>query len=276
LLSNDDIIIVAVSANPFKRGIDYWFSHLDDFKKLSHIALLQNATTEKIKAIGSAPEFVEEARKSIASDIIKRQLPVAIERDEKITIEYERFKQTYDNTKEDLKKAKERVARAKRSLREFIINLFTDLILQVKGCDMETIADFFERNIGDGGIVLNTKIQNEFERQIEGAYSEINQMQISLETDLNQYNSVIGQMAHDGIKEGGKFLLKGGVHITADGIKAARNFLMPFLKFKPWGQSNLPVFLIRLYLSLEAVSELLWICGILLIRNSKKINSRSR
>lgn len=38
---------------------------------------------------------------------------------------------------------------------------------------METIGAFFQRNIGDEGIVLETRIKNEFERQLGSMAHEI-------------------------------------------------------------------------------------------------------
>lgn len=44
-----DLNIVAVSANPFDEGVDYWMQNRDEFEQLSHIRLLQNTTSEIVK-----------------------------------------------------------------------------------------------------------------------------------------------------------------------------------------------------------------------------------
>ncbi len=44
--------IVAVSANPFDAGVEYWLSEPERFRQFSHISLLQQATTEKIESNG--------------------------------------------------------------------------------------------------------------------------------------------------------------------------------------------------------------------------------
>ncbi|KNZ40568.1 LeoA/HP0731 family dynamin-like GTPase [Acetobacterium bakii] len=54
----EEVSIVAVSANPFEKGIDYWLDHLEEFKKLSHIKLLQEATTNKIKSAGNTTALI--------------------------------------------------------------------------------------------------------------------------------------------------------------------------------------------------------------------------
>jgi hypothetical protein len=238
ILTNDDVSIVAVSANPFGKGINYWLSHLDDFKKLSHIELLQRATTEKITTSGNSNAIVEASKKSIICDIIMRQMPAIIERDDRISREYDRFSQMCNDTEKELVNTKENLSRTKITLRDYIINLFTDLILQVRGVDNETLGDFFERNLGSEGIVLECKINNEFERQLGGTYGEISKMRISLGASIQQYNNVIGEIAITGMKHGSQFL-KSSINITASGVKSVRNFIMPSFKFKPWGAIKL-------------------------------------
>jgi len=240
---NDDITIVAVSPNPFNKGIQkYWLSNLDKFRELSHIELLQKATTDKIKAAGTNAALIEAAKKSIISDILMRKLPVAIDKDEKTNAECDRLRQVCDEVEEERGKTHSRLSEMRVELRDFISELFTSLILQVKGRSIDTIDDFFERNIGNEGIVLSTKIKNEFERQLGGAAPRINQMQLTLNAGVQQYynvmGSVIGDYALKGIKTGGQFLAH-GVNITNVNVLAARNFIMPAFKFKPWGAVKL-------------------------------------
>jgi GTPase SAR1 family protein len=238
ILTNDDISIVAISANPFGKGIDYWLSHLDDFKKLSHIESLQKATTDKITASGNSNALVEASRKSIIHDIILRQMPAIIERDDKISRECDRFSLMCTDTERELENTKENLSRTRITLREFITDLFKDLILQARGVDKDTITDFFEHNIGSEGIVLESKIKNEFERQLCGTSGEINRMKISLDSAVQQYNNVIGEFAITSLKQGSQFL-KSSVNITASGVKTVRNFIMPSFKFRPFGTIRL-------------------------------------
>jgi hypothetical protein len=104
---------------------------------------------------------------------------------------------------------------------------------------MDTFVDFFERNIGDEGIDLETKIQNEFERQTGSLFSEINKMEISLDADIRHYDNIMGDMTIKGWKSGGKLLANAGIKISAEGVKNARNLIMPTFKFKPWGAIKL-------------------------------------
>ncbi len=59
----ESLIIVAVVANPFDLGVEYWLKHKEEFQKLSRIKTLQDATQKKIKENGGKLAIIEEAKK---------------------------------------------------------------------------------------------------------------------------------------------------------------------------------------------------------------------
>lgn len=237
--SNQEVSIAAVSANPFEKGIDYWLKHLDEFKKLSHIKLLQEATTDKIKSSGNENQLVLSSQKSIVSDILRREMPVAQERVVKVVEECRQFNEICKEIQKELEKTKRKLSSTRVTLKEFIANLFSNLILQVKGSSIQTFNEFFEKNIGSEGIMLDTKINNEFERQLANSYREIGKMQMSFDSGVEQYTSIVGEMAFNGLKIGGEFLKSGAFNFTNAGILATRDILNLPVKFKPWGAVKL-------------------------------------
>ncbi|GHP26417.1 hypothetical protein JP0038_05980 [Helicobacter pylori] len=48
----EGLSIVAVAANPFNEGLEYWLKHKEEFQKLSHTKTFQDATQKKIKENG--------------------------------------------------------------------------------------------------------------------------------------------------------------------------------------------------------------------------------
>ncbi len=60
----EGLSIVAVAANPFGWGLEYWLEHKGEFQKLSHIKTLQDATQKKIKENGGKLTIIEEAKKA--------------------------------------------------------------------------------------------------------------------------------------------------------------------------------------------------------------------
>ncbi len=60
----EGLSIVAVVANPFGWGLDYWLKHKEEFQKLSRIKTLQDATQKKIKENDGKLTIIEEAKKA--------------------------------------------------------------------------------------------------------------------------------------------------------------------------------------------------------------------
>ena len=238
------LAIIGVSANPFELGTEYWLSNLEKFKELSHIGLLQEATSEKIKANGGAPVIVNETRKSIISDVLTKQLPTAIANDEKIRQEVNGLTAVRDRVASQQASAKMNISDVRRTLREFVIDYFTDLILQANGLSLETFADFFEREIGAEGVVLSTRLQNEFERQLQSVTLEVNKMKVGFESEINHYNTAVTVLGKQGLNFVVKSKLINNTTVLAarDGIvTVAKTVGMDFgnlLKFKPWGAVN--------------------------------------
>ncbi|MBE1555998.1 LeoA/HP0731 family dynamin-like GTPase [Sporosarcina limicola] len=233
--ADQEVSIVAVSADPFGEGIDYWLSKLTEYKGISRIGDLQSATTQKIKEFGGRNTLVVASQQSIVRDVIIREMPVAQDRVAKAIEEMKKFKRACLDIQKELDRSERQISKVRIDLRDFMTEYFSDLILQVNGTDLDTIEAFFERNIGEGGVVLDTNIQNEFERQLGKMVREISQVEMSFNASIEHYNHIVGDMALNGIKVGGEFLKKGGVKVTNSNVLAARDLLMPSMKFKPWG-----------------------------------------
>jgi len=236
--------IVGVAANPFDLGTEHWLSNLDQFKALSHIATLQVATSQKIANNGGAPAIVAETRKSVIRDVLSKQLPVAIENDERIAAEVDKLENMNVRLQKQLLGARSQISDVRQSLRTFVAEYFADLILQAKGVDMDTFSDFFEREVGSNGIMVSTRLQNEFERQLKSVAQEISNMQIGFDAEVNHFNTTVTQFG----KQGLDYLVKSKainnttVLATRDGIVTAAKYLGldlgKMLKFKPWGATN--------------------------------------
>ncbi|WP_121013861.1 LeoA/HP0731 family dynamin-like GTPase [Helicobacter pylori] len=239
----ESLIIVAVAANPFDLGVEHWLKHQEEFQKLSHIKALQDATQKKIKENGGKLTIIEEAKKSVIQDVIHRQMPPAKQALQDINREMEYLNKTLEKRRKDLQNLNNEISQARINLREFITRYFSDLILQVLGTSLETFNDFVIREIGDKGINIETKVQNEFERQTQGIVNEISKIETGFNADMSFFEKHAGAFGKIGID-----LLKQSGFINATNIKLARDALVATgkfvgmdlaLKFKPWGAVNL-------------------------------------
>lgn len=226
--------IVAVSANPFDAGVEHWLSEPERFRQLSHISLLQQATTKNIEANGGLEKMALETSKSIIQDVLLREIPVAVEKDKVLAEELDKLTRAEQRARNDIVVAQRKVSSAQTSLKEFVVDHFTDLILQLKGASMETISAFFEREIGEGGIVLDSKIQIAFSKNIDAVSSDLVRIQTSLNSDISAFDSHMLAVGRQGLD----WIVKSKV-INADTIKGARDLLWSSFKFQPWGAIKL-------------------------------------
>lgn len=237
----DELSIVAVAANPFDMGVEHWLDNLEQFKALSHITTLQTATTGKMQQNGGSVALVNEMRASVIRDVLSNQLPVAIENDQKVSLEVDKLDELNARLGKQLTITGQQIEHARISLREFATRYFSDLILQAKGCSLETFADFFEREVGAEGIILSTRLQNEFSRQTQSITLEVEKMQVGFDSEVNHFNTTVKALGKQGINH----VLKGNL-INNTTVLAARDGLTTiaktvgmdigkYLKFKPWG-----------------------------------------
>ncbi|GAA8125115.1 hypothetical protein HpBT110_06530 [Helicobacter pylori] len=198
----ESLSIVAVAANPFGWGLEYWLEHKEEFQKLSHIKTLQDATQKKIKENGRKLTIIEEAKKSVIQDVVYKQMPLAKKEQQNLKRELEYLDKAMEKRRKEIQNLNGEISQARINLKEFITRYFSDLIRQVAGTSLETFNDFVKREIGNEGINIDTRVQNAFERETQGIFNI--------------------KLARDTIAAVGKFV----------GIDLA-------FKFKPWGAVKL-------------------------------------
>lgn len=216
----ENLSIVAVAANPFNEGLEYWLKHKEEFQKLSHIKTLQDATQKKIKENGGKLTIIEEAKKSVIQDVVYRQMPLAKKTQQNLKRELEYLNKAMEKRLKDLQNLNSEISQARANLREFIIRYFSDLILQVSGTSLETFNDFLIREIGDKGINIETRVQNAFERETQGIFNEIAKIGTSFNADMSFFEKHAGALGKIGIN----FLNQSGF-INATNIKLGRDII---------------------------------------------------
>ena len=232
LKDNQEVIVVGISANPFDKGIDYWLKNKEEYKKLSHIELLQEATANKIIDSGKKNEIILAAQKSVVADVIGKELPKVDAAMTNLKNDIIRLSESSEEMKNESISTKKTIESTRINLKEYVSDVFTDLILQIKSTSIDTIGEFFERNIGREGIVLENNIQNEFERQLGTALNKVSQLQKSYNLDISHFNDISNAAINKGIKMSGNFIKN--LKIDNKLILGARDVLKLPIKFKPW------------------------------------------
>ncbi|MFP3522675.1 LeoA/HP0731 family dynamin-like GTPase [Pantoea agglomerans] len=240
-LEHDALNIVAVAANPFDMGTEYWLGNPEKFRALSHISELQDATSDKIEKSGGALALSEETKKSVIRDILTRKLPEAIANDVRIRQEVEDLSSIHVRLSKELLTMQRDIAEARISLNNFVLDYFKDLILRARGLSLETYMEFFESEIGEQGIIIDTRLDNEFARRVQSVNNAIQKMHLGYSAEINHYNGNMAAMGKQGLNYVVKSNLINSATVIAarDGVvsvgKMAGLELGKLLKFKPWG-----------------------------------------
>jgi hypothetical protein len=239
------LAIVGVAANPFDMGTEHWLQNLEKFRSLSRIATLQKATADKVTMNGGLASVIGEAKKSVIRDVLDKQLPVAVANDEKIAAEVAKLETINVRMQKQLTITAGEVSDVRIGLRQFVTGYFSDLILQARGVTLETFGEFFEREVGAGGVMIATRLQNEFERRISTVTLEVQKMRVGFESELNHFNANVRQYGKQGLDFvlSSKLINSSTVLATRDGVVTAAKWigvdLGKMLKFKPWGAVNM-------------------------------------
>ncbi len=239
----EGLSIVAVAANPFGEGLEYWLEHKEEFQKLSRIKTLQDATQKKIKENGGKLTIIEEAKKSVIQDVIYRQMPLAKKEQQEIKREMEYLNKAIEKRRKDLQNLNSEISQARINLKEFITRYFSDLIAQVSDTSLETFNDFAMREIGDEGINIETRVQNAFERETQGIFNEIAKIETGFNADRSFFEKHAGALGKIGINflNQSGFINATNIKLARDGIAAVGKLVGVDLafKFKPWGAVKL-------------------------------------
>ncbi|GAA8630190.1 hypothetical protein KYTH79_08690 [Helicobacter pylori] len=157
--------------------------------------------------------------------------------------ELEYLNKAMEKRRKEIQNLNGEISQARINLKEFITMYFSDLSRQVADTNLETFNDFLIREIGEGGININTRVQNAFERETQGILNEIAKIETSFNADRSFFEKHAGTFG----KIGNDLLTKSGL-INATNIKLARDTIAAVgkfvgidlaFKFKPWGTVKL-------------------------------------
>lgn len=241
LQETNNLQIVAVSANPFDEGVDYWMKNRAEFEQLSHIKLLQNATSEIVKKSGGYTGLIEETRKSIISDILIKKIPEIEEQQTQLSKEMEKLNKIYEIETGALNVISKKISNAKTNLRSSFNNYFQDLVMQVQGTSLETIGDFLVREIGNEGSIISSKINEYFQNETNQINIALNTQAINFNAEIENIDTAVGSLTKKGLNHLAKNIKLDNTTILAarDGLVATGKLmglnLKDVLKFNPWG-----------------------------------------
>lgn len=183
--------LVAVSANPFDMGLDYWFENTEKFQQISRIDKLQRAISEKIKANGGAAKIDMCMHNTVIRDVLKRNLPIAIANDEKIEQELLRLEGLHQRLQTQFSRVNDQVQKTQANLSAYIEQYFNDLILQANGSTRESLPEFYQQMLGENLSIVDSHIFTLFEKHMLTIFMQMNQIMSNLKNEVSNYNNAV-------------------------------------------------------------------------------------
>ena len=229
--------VVCIAADPKGKGLQHWFSKIDNYYERSHIkdlrkcvnAVVNNADTDKLSSSSyetSVSEIVDGLHKAI--ECTEKPVSKAIVKMERDCTEIE----------EDGKHLKSELRLSRNELRQAINEIKDDAIREIKGASLETIGEVISNQLGVQNdqvtfYVFQDKLSAQIEQCCEANANNVNLAAVKIQNTYSMQDAMLNDAVKYGVGQ-----LK-NLNITGEQIKAVRDVIAKGYKFKPWGAINM-------------------------------------
>lgn len=229
--------VVCIAADPKGKGLQHWFSKIDNYYERSHIkdlrkcvnAVVNNADTDKLSS-SSYETSVSEVVDGLHKAIVCTEKPVS-----KAIVKMER---DCAEIKEDGKHLKSELTLSRNELRQAINEIKNDAIREINGASLETIGDIISAQLGVQNnqvtfYVFQDKLSAQIEQCCEANANNVNLAAVKIQNTYSMQDAMLNDAVKYGVGQ-----LK-NLNITGEQIKAVRDVIAKGYKFKPWGAINM-------------------------------------
>lgn len=229
--------VVCIAADPKGKGLQHWFSKIENYYERSHIkdlrkcvnAVVNNAYTDKLSSSSyetSVSDIVDGLHKAIACT--EKPVSKAIAKMERDCTEIE----------EDGKHLKSELTSSRNELRQAINEIKNDAIREINGASVETIGDVISNQLGVQNsqvtfYVFQDKLSAQIEQCCEANANNVNLAAVKIQDTYSMQDAMLNDAVKYGVGQ-----LK-NLNITGEQIKAVRDVIAKGYKFKPWGAINM-------------------------------------
>lgn len=229
--------VVCIAADPKGKGLQHWFSKIDNYYERSHIkdlrkcvnAVVNNADTDKLSS-SSYETSVSEIVNGLHNAIECTEKPVS-----KAIVKMER---DCTEIEEDGKHLKSELKLSRNELRQAINEIKDDAIREINGASLETIGEVISNQLGVQNdqvtfYVFQDKLSAQIEQCCEANANNVNLAAVKIQNTYSMQDAMLNDAVKYGVGQ-----LK-NLNITGEQIKAVRDVIAKGYKFKPWGAINM-------------------------------------
>jgi len=228
--------VVAISANPYGRGLDTWLKD-NSYEEVSKIDTLKEATNKTISENRS--KLISNQQLSVVKDVLFNKINDIKLAFEQLNKELAAKKETLNALKVDLTSVEQEIKANLKLLKTELLNYIKGVKSRINGADVTTFGEIFSEEIGKDGIYFNDNLENIYIKytNLNTAKMEILEKNLSNELDFREKlsDNVMKGMLKQGIN-GVKMIPVGQMR---NFVLAGRNTISSLtgisMKFKPWG-----------------------------------------
>lgn len=156
--------VVAVSANPYNKGVEYWLNHSDLYEELSRMPLLQNATSRMIELYEG--RLLTAQVESVLYDILRTDQAIFDDLRTQYVKEKELRQEAIERLRDQILQANRMVDEKRKALKLEVKNYFISLVHEVEQLTENEWDDFIASEIGGDGAVLSRHLEDVFGKYI--------------------------------------------------------------------------------------------------------------
>ena len=237
ITGHKNVKVVAISADPFGQGLEFWQKHIEDYKRFSRIEELEKLLNKFIT------EYKEDLIIQMGVSVIKDTI-IQLRNDLRKVKEVLKLEiATLDNQIEEYRNRIEVLERdinkSYLNIQSEIMELRNELLINIDATyESEKLANVVQNEIGKDSYILQNKINLIVQKNTQNILNESKNILMSLEDSLN-YHMEIEEGLLSSISPATKFFIKGmlsgSTRTIANNVLKVRDFLNIPFKFKPWG-----------------------------------------
>lgn len=226
--------IVCIAADPKGKGLEYWFTKMDDYLKRSRIDELRTVLNHVV--LNSDEGQLKNSMVSASvKDILLSTIQLIQISEEPSNGALEVMEESCNDLRLDLDSLKNDLIQSQQRMASKLDSLQESILADIDGASVETIHSVIENEIGgveDKKITFYKLIRNIsliLNECAEQNNSSVNIHSITFEKEFEKQDGLF----HDTLQQGAGLL--GKVAIGGEQIKKMRDILKPAHKFKPHG-----------------------------------------
>ena len=235
-----DLKVVAISANPYGRGLDTWLKD-KNYEEISKINTLKEATNKIIS--GNRTALITGQQQSIITDVLTNKL-------NSINSVFNQIDKELVNNQNSIRELDYKLTQTTQAIRKNLKNLKTELLNYIKdiridimGADASTFGEIFMNKIGNEGNLFNDGIENIYTEYTSFNSVKITNLEKTISDQLAFRENLSNKMINGLVKDGINGLRLVPVSQMRDFILSGRNTISSLtgisMKFKPWGAVKL-------------------------------------